>query len=87
MFFKLLFLESCVMFEGLWGTLSPLLGCCMMFIFFLLPAWATCGGVTIIESYSCTRQGDPLGGPLFILAHYRVFLQTIARPLIAFFHP
>ncbi len=35
-------------------------------------------GVTIIESSSCTRQGDPLGGPIFVLAHYRSFLKTIA---------
>jgi hypothetical protein len=27
-------------------------------------------GVTIIESSLGTRQGDPLGGPLFALAHY-----------------
>jgi len=34
-------------------------------------------GVTIIESSLSTRQGDPLGGPLFVLAHYRTFLKTI----------
>jgi hypothetical protein len=27
-------------------------------------------GVTIIESSLGTRQGDPLKGPLFALAHY-----------------
>jgi hypothetical protein len=27
-------------------------------------------GVTIIESSFGTKQGDPLGGPLFDLAHY-----------------
>jgi hypothetical protein len=27
-------------------------------------------GVTIIESSSCTKQGDPLGGLLFVFAHY-----------------
>jgi hypothetical protein len=34
-------------------------------------------GVTIIESSSNTKQGDPLGGPLFVLAHYQTFLKTI----------
>jgi len=33
--------------------------------------------VTIIDSFLNTRQGDPLGGPLFLLAHYRAFLETI----------
>ncbi len=36
-------------------------------------------GVTIIESSSSTKQGDPLGGPLFVLAHYRTFLETITQ--------
>jgi hypothetical protein len=35
-------------------------------------------GVIIIESYLSTRQGDPLGGPLFVLAHYRVSVEIIA---------
>jgi hypothetical protein len=34
-------------------------------------------GVTIIESSSSRRHGDPLGGPLFALAHYRSPLETI----------
>jgi hypothetical protein len=34
--------------------------------------------VTIIESTSSTKQGDPLGGHLFALTHYRTFLKTIA---------
>jgi hypothetical protein len=67
-FFKLLFLKSYVMSKGLWQTLFPLSSL----------AWATCGGVTIIESSSGTRQGDPLEGPLFILAHYQTLLKTIA---------
>jgi hypothetical protein len=33
--------------------------------------------VIIIESSSGTRQGDPLGGILFVLAHYRAFIETI----------
>jgi hypothetical protein len=37
--------------------------------------------ITIIESFSHMRQGDPLGGLLFALAHYRTFLETIARIL------
>jgi hypothetical protein len=36
-------------------------------------------GVTIIESSLGTKHGDPLGGPLFVLAHYQVFLKTIAQ--------
>ncbi len=35
-------------------------------------------GITIIESFSNTRKGDPLGGPLFVLAHYWTLLETIA---------
>jgi hypothetical protein len=34
--------------------------------------------VTIIESTSSMKQGDPLGGPLFALAHYSTLLKTIA---------
>jgi hypothetical protein len=34
-------------------------------------------GVIIIESSLGTRQGDPLGGPLFTLAHYQTLLKTI----------
>jgi hypothetical protein len=33
-------------------------------------------GVTIIESSLGMKQGDPLGGLLFVLAHYQVFLKT-----------
>jgi hypothetical protein len=36
-------------------------------------------GITIIESSSNKKQGDPLKGPLFTLAHYPTFLQTIAQ--------
>jgi len=35
-------------------------------------------GVTIIESSSSMRHGDPLRGLLFVLAHYRNLLKTIA---------
>jgi len=31
-------------------------------------------GVTIIESSSSTRQGDPLKGHFFALAHYQIFI-------------
>jgi len=34
-------------------------------------------GVIIIESFLSTNQGDPLGGFLFTLAHYRTLLETI----------
>jgi hypothetical protein len=33
--------------------------------------------VTVIESFLGMRQGDTLGGFLFVLAHYRTFLKTI----------
>jgi hypothetical protein len=36
-------------------------------------------GVTIIESSSRTKQGDPLGDFLFVLAHYQMPLKTIMR--------
>jgi hypothetical protein len=34
-----------------------------------------------IKSFSGTRQGDPLRGFLFALAHYRTLLETIMRAL------
>jgi hypothetical protein len=34
-------------------------------------------GITIIESSLGMRQGDALGGPLFVLAHYQALLKTI----------
>jgi hypothetical protein len=34
-------------------------------------------GVTIIESFSSTKQGDRLGGILFTLDHYQTLLKTI----------
>ncbi len=36
-------------------------------------------GVIIIDSSLGMRQGDPLGGSLFVLAHYWIFLETIVR--------
>jgi hypothetical protein len=36
-------------------------------------------GVTIIELFSSTKQGDTLRGPLFALAHYQVLLKTIMQ--------
>ncbi len=44
-------------------------------------------GVTIIESFLGMKQGDPLRGPLFVLAHYQILLKTIARAPKWFFHP
>jgi hypothetical protein len=36
-------------------------------------------GVTIIKSFLGTRQGDPLKGHLFILAHHQILLKTIVQ--------
>ncbi len=36
-------------------------------------------GVTVIESFSNTRQGDRLKDSLFALAHYQALLKTIAQ--------
>jgi hypothetical protein len=32
-----------------------------------------------MESTLGTKQGDPLGGPLFPLTHYRTFVKTIVQ--------
>jgi len=80
MFFKLLFKKSYKMSEDLWRALSPLLGCSMVLIFlFIINMGSMKEGVTIIESTLGTKQGDPLGGPLFPLTHYQVFLETIMQ--------
>ncbi len=36
-------------------------------------------GVIIIGSFSSMKQGDPLKGLLFVLAHYQALLKTIMR--------
>jgi len=36
-------------------------------------------GITITESFSSMKQGDSLGGLLFVLTHYRTLLETILR--------
>ncbi len=36
-------------------------------------------GITIIESFSSMKQGDPLRGLLLVLAHYQIILKTIAQ--------
>jgi hypothetical protein len=43
--------------------------------------------VTIIESCLSMRQGDPLKGPLFALAHYQTFLKPSHMPPTTSFHP
>jgi len=85
MFLKLLFLESYVM-QMACGKHCPLYHVVVWCsFFFLLAAWATCGGVTIIESSLGIKQGDTLRSPLFTLAHYRVFVKTITQvPSYAF---
>jgi hypothetical protein len=77
-FFGLLFIKSCVIPRGLWRALSLLPSC-----FYGAPSFLYyqhgrhVEGVTIIESSSSTKQGDPLGGPLFPLTHYQTLLKTI----------
>jgi hypothetical protein len=44
-------------------------------------------GVTIIESSLGTRQGDPLRGPLFVLAHYQILLKIVMQAPTVSFHP
>ncbi len=46
------------------------------FIFYYQHGWHV-EGVIIIESFLNMKQGDHLGGPLFVLAHYRTLLKTI----------
>jgi hypothetical protein len=78
-FLKLLFLKSCVMSRGLWQALSPFT---RLFYGIRSSLYYQHGqhmvGVTIIESSSCMKQGDPLGCLLFVLAHYQAFLETKA---------
>jgi hypothetical protein len=70
-FLKLLFLESCVLSGGLWRALSPFI---RLFYGVHFSIYYQHGRhmevVTIIESFLGMRQGDPLGGFLFALAHY-----------------
>ncbi len=77
-FFKLLFLESCVMSRGAFGKHCPFI---RLFYGTHFSLYYQHGrhveGVTIIESSLGTRQGDPLKGLLFALAHYRALLKTI----------
>jgi hypothetical protein len=79
MFLELLFLENYEMLGDLWWALSLLLGCVLVFIpLFTTSMGNMSKGFTIIESSSGMRQGDPLHGPLFALAHYWTLLKTIA---------
>jgi hypothetical protein len=79
MFLKLLFVESYEMLRDLWWTLSFLLGCFMVFILLFITSMGNMSkGFIVIESSSGMSQGDPLGGPLFALAHCWAFIKTIA---------
>jgi hypothetical protein len=79
-FFELLFLNSYVMLGGLLASIVPFI---MLFYGIHYPFYYQHGqhveGVTIIESTLSTRQGEPLGGLLFTLAHYRAFLENIVQ--------
>ncbi len=46
---------------------------------FYYQRWQHEEGDTNIESFSSISENDPLGGPLFALAHYRTFLKTIMQ--------
>jgi hypothetical protein len=51
----------------------------MVFIFLSTTSMGNMNrGFIVIESSSGTRQGEPLNGFLFALAHYWTFLKTIA---------
>jgi hypothetical protein len=70
-FLKLLFLESFMKLGGLWRTLPPLLGLFYgVHSFFYYQHGQYVEGVSIIESFLGMKQGDPLRGFLFALAHY-----------------
>jgi hypothetical protein len=76
-FFELLFLESCVMSRGLWQTLSFLLNCFMVLILFFITNMGGMWRGSPLLNHLHVRHGDPLGGLLFVLAHYWVLLKTI----------
>ncbi len=72
-----IFRELCSV-RGTFGEHYPLYQVVMVFIFLFT---TNMGGmwkkVTIIESFSNMKQGDPLKGSLFVSARYRTFLTTI----------
>jgi hypothetical protein len=70
MFYELLLLENYEMLGDLSWALSLLLGCVMVFILLFTIKMGNMSRVfIIIESSLGTRQGDPLNGLLFALAH------------------
>jgi len=80
MFLKLLFLKSYEMLGDLWWTLSlyqVVLWC--SFLFFIINMGYMSKGFIVIGSSLGIRPGDPLGGPLFALAHYWALVETIAQ--------
>jgi hypothetical protein len=61
-FQTVIFRELCDV-EGLLMNIVPLYQVVLWCSFFsLLLAWAACGGIIIIESFSSMIQGDPFGG-------------------------
>jgi hypothetical protein len=85
-FFELLFLENYVML-GAFNEHCPLYQVVLWHSFFFLllaPTWTTCGKVTIIKSTLGTKQGDPLGGLLFV---WPIIEFSLHMPLVVSFHP
>jgi hypothetical protein len=64
--------------EGPLASIVPItsLFCGVHFSLYYQHGWHV-EGVTIIESFLGMKHNDPLGSLLFVLAHYRTFLETI----------
>jgi hypothetical protein len=80
MFFELLFSKSYVMSGGPLASIVPFTRLFYGAHFSLYyQQRQSVEGATIIESSLSMKQGNPLKGLLFALAHYRTFLETIAQ--------
>jgi hypothetical protein len=77
---SLLFLKSYEMSWDFWQTLSLLPCCFMVFIFLFTSNMGNMKrGSSLLSHFQAQGKGDPLGGPLFSLAHYRTFLKIITQ--------
>ncbi len=63
-----------------WQTLSLLPCCFMVFIFLFTSNMGNMKrGSSLLSYFQAQGKGDPLGGPLFVVAHYRTFLKIIMQ--------